>query len=329
MVSPSSHEGGRIRDLDTRLVRTFVTVAEEGSFTRAAAKLGLTQQGASGHIQRLEMLLGCLLLERSGARVTITAQGSDLLAYCHTLLIATDSLFNATAAESPRIRIGEVRGRRMMADCWQVHRHSHPTHRASFYDLLGVEQVEAVRHGQLDVGMCRLDSPVSGLNSAPLRLDPVMVMSVRQLGPVHLKGNRLGYTGLGDRYRPWVSFCELLAARYSIELEKVEYDNTMIEAIGRGQIVGEIPPILAMKGMRDYADSDPFVFHQLEDVQPYYPWSLFWRSHESRLEVKAFVATVLRVAREREWDRVTDRDVEIWVPPGAWRTETVNRSSPS
>ena len=53
-------------DLEPRLLRTFVTVAEELHFGRAATRLHLTQAAVSGHVKRLEDELAVTLLERRG-----------------------------------------------------------------------------------------------------------------------------------------------------------------------------------------------------------------------------------------------------------------------
>ena len=56
-------------DLDTRLLRAFVAVAEERSFTRAAGRLVLAQQALSAQIQQLETRVGTRLFERTTRRV--------------------------------------------------------------------------------------------------------------------------------------------------------------------------------------------------------------------------------------------------------------------
>ena len=48
-----------IRNLDTALIRTFVTVAEKASMTAAANALNLTQGAVSQQVKRLEDVLGC------------------------------------------------------------------------------------------------------------------------------------------------------------------------------------------------------------------------------------------------------------------------------
>lgn len=303
------------RDLDTRLVRTFVTVAEELSFTEAARRLGMTQQGVSTHVRRLETVLARHLFERSRGRVLLTDQGQELLPYAQAVLLATDTMFAATRAEKAPVRVAEIRGRRMMQDCWQSFRRSYPDQPVTFFDMLSREQMRAVLDGHLDVGMGRMRTPVPGLSSAPLRLDPVMVMNVVETPPLALATDRIGYTGgSSESYSEWVSFCADLSTAVGADLVRIPHDNTMLEAIGQGQMSGEVPPVLAMAGMRDYPSAEFFHFGLIRDIQPYYPWRLFWRTHESRREVRDFLSTALSVARELRWLELLDRDVEAWIP---------------
>lgn len=75
-----------IRDLDSTLLRTFVTVIETGSVSAAAMVLHRTQAAVSMALRRLEEEVGQRLLERSPRGVTPTAAGSVLLPYAHELL---------------------------------------------------------------------------------------------------------------------------------------------------------------------------------------------------------------------------------------------------
>jgi len=304
------------RDLDTRLVRTFTMVAREMSFTKAAGVLGLTQQGVSSHIRRLEELVGRPLFERNRSLVRLTEQGTSLLAHARALVAATDDFFGYSDAGVSHVRVAEIQGRQMMQDCWPVFRRQFPESQVDFYDMLSSEQVKAVQDGRLDVGMGRLAAMNPALSSAPLRLDPVLARDVRDPGPLALRTSRLGVTGIsGGRVLSWIRFCDELAAAYDVEFEKIPHDNTMVEAIGRGQMAGEIPPILAMAGTRDRPGAEYFHFETLTDVQPYFPWRIFWRKNESRREVHGFVAAARQVAREQKWLRLLPRDVETWIPP--------------
>jgi DNA-binding transcriptional LysR family regulator len=73
-------------DLDPQLLRSFVAVAEERHFTRAATRLYLAQQAVSRHVRRLEEQLGVALLTRSTRRVELTAAGERLLPRARRLL---------------------------------------------------------------------------------------------------------------------------------------------------------------------------------------------------------------------------------------------------
>src|SRR3954452_9773440 len=70
-------------------LNAFVTVAEEQSFTRAAAKLGTSQSALSYTVRRLETRLGMRLLTRTTRRVAPTEAGERLL---RTLRPALDEI---------------------------------------------------------------------------------------------------------------------------------------------------------------------------------------------------------------------------------------------
>jgi DNA-binding transcriptional LysR family regulator len=77
-------------ELDLRLLRHFVAVAEELHFTRAAARLYVAQQALSRDIARLERQLGVRLLTRTTRRVALTPDGERLLARARELLALQD-----------------------------------------------------------------------------------------------------------------------------------------------------------------------------------------------------------------------------------------------
>lgn len=64
--------------MDLALLRTFVTVHRAGSFTRAAALLGLSQPAVTSHIRTLERQLGRPLFLRRARGVTPTTIGDEL-----------------------------------------------------------------------------------------------------------------------------------------------------------------------------------------------------------------------------------------------------------
>ncbi|MGH2383836.1 MAG: LysR family transcriptional regulator [Candidatus Limnocylindria bacterium] len=78
-------------ELDLRLLRAFVAVAEELHFTRAATRLYVAQQALSRDIRRLESQIGARLFARSTRRVTLTADGERLLVHARSLLALNDA----------------------------------------------------------------------------------------------------------------------------------------------------------------------------------------------------------------------------------------------
>ena len=87
--------------IELRHFEYFVAVAEERSFTRAAARLHVVQSGVSAVIQSLERDLGARLLDRTSKRVALTDAGEALLPRARAAL---------EAAQAARDAVDEVRG---------------------------------------------------------------------------------------------------------------------------------------------------------------------------------------------------------------------------
>jgi DNA-binding transcriptional LysR family regulator len=71
---------------DFDLLRTFAAIVDNGSFTRAAQRLHLTQSTVSLQIKRLEDGLACRLFDRDGRDLKLTAEGEILLTYARQIL---------------------------------------------------------------------------------------------------------------------------------------------------------------------------------------------------------------------------------------------------
>jgi len=80
----------------------FVSVAEQGSFTRAALALSLSVAQVSRQVTRLETRLGAQLLYRTTRHVTLTETGQLYLQHCRQLL---DSLADAERAVSQHLAV--------------------------------------------------------------------------------------------------------------------------------------------------------------------------------------------------------------------------------
>lgn len=94
-----------ISNLD--LVRTFLAVAEAGSFTAAATGVYRSQAAVSQQIRRLEAQVGARLFERGRREVTLSHAGRRLLPHARQLLNASEQArLAAHGSDQHRVRIG-------------------------------------------------------------------------------------------------------------------------------------------------------------------------------------------------------------------------------
>ena len=94
--------------LDPELLQAFVAVADQRSFTRAAATLNRTQSAVSMQIKRLEDRLGVELFHRTKANVDLSSAGEGLLGYARRILALNDEAV-AQAARAQGRRRGAAR----------------------------------------------------------------------------------------------------------------------------------------------------------------------------------------------------------------------------
>jgi DNA-binding transcriptional LysR family regulator len=84
--------------MELRLLRTFKAVAEAGSFTRAAARVHLTQAAVSVHVRQLEEEIGVPVFLRVNKKLFLTDAGRALLSRAEAILRAHDEAMAEMAA---------------------------------------------------------------------------------------------------------------------------------------------------------------------------------------------------------------------------------------
>jgi DNA-binding transcriptional LysR family regulator len=90
--------------MELRHLRYFVAVAETGAFSRAAARLQITQPALWRQVHDLEAELGVRLFERAGRRIRVTSAGQGLLRRSRELLAGVEQL----AEHARSVRAGEA-----------------------------------------------------------------------------------------------------------------------------------------------------------------------------------------------------------------------------
>jgi len=81
-------------------LKAFVATAQTGSFTEAAARLGISNRLTSKYVAELESRLGARLLQRTTRKVGLTPAGQELLARAPALLDEIDDLLEGVSEES-------------------------------------------------------------------------------------------------------------------------------------------------------------------------------------------------------------------------------------
>jgi DNA-binding transcriptional LysR family regulator len=150
-----------IPDLDLDLLRSFVAVADTGSFTAGAEVVGRTQSAVSQKILRLESLLGHRVFDRSSRSLSLTRDGERLLGPARRMLDLNDETVRQFV-EPPvigRLRLG-------VADDFIPHQlprllarfaRAYPGIQLELKTGMSCELLSSLEQGQLDLAIAKRD----------------------------------------------------------------------------------------------------------------------------------------------------------------------------
>jgi len=186
--------------MELRHLRYFVTLAEELHFTRAAARLGISQPPLSQQIRQLEELLGTPLFQRSNRRVALTEAGRTMLGEARAAL-AQAARAETVARRAARGEVGELRiGLFSSApllpafrDAVLAFRRRVPEVQLTLEEGPTMGQIELLRRGRLDAAFLRCPSA----DDLPLDLETVelarepLVVALRRDHPLARAPGRL------------------------------------------------------------------------------------------------------------------------------------------
>lgn len=168
--------------MELRQLEYFVAVAEEASFTRAAARLHVAQPGVSAQVRRLEAELGEQLLDRSGRSVRPTEAGVAVLPHARAALASVGAVRGAieelTGLVRGRVAIGMVSSypSAVLPDLLASFSRLHPDVEITLGEDNSDRLVQALQHGELDlalIGSARTGPP-PGLATQTLTDEPLV-----------------------------------------------------------------------------------------------------------------------------------------------------------
>jgi DNA-binding transcriptional LysR family regulator len=185
----TTHEfAGNLPSLEC--LRSFVVVAEEASFTRAAARVHVAQPGVSAQVRRLEAELGQQLLDRSGRSVRLTEVGAAVLPFARAALRAVSNVRLAVDQLSGLVRgqvsVGMVSGSsiQVLPELLAEFRHRYPGVGIALSEEASDRLIELLRDGRLDLALIgSAGDAIPGLETAVVA-DEALVAAVSADDPL-------------------------------------------------------------------------------------------------------------------------------------------------
>jgi len=297
--------------MEFRHLQSFIAVAEELSFTRAALRLHIAQSPLSRRIRQLEEELGLRLFVRDRRTVTLTDAGRLLLDQARILTAQSlhffDTARRASKGEAGIIRIGIALGTGEKINLALVeHARRFPAVEIQCKDIVSTRQNEALREFQIDVGFLRPPIDHANLRSETVFQEKFVALipaasplarqrriKLRQLASepllVHPRDVSIGvYDKILQLYRE-----AGVTPKSIIHTSAFPYHEAgaILVASGRGIVVG-VGAMLARPALGGKVIGIP-----LDQPRAFIDVHVAWRKTESSPAVLAFLDTVRTVFR--------------------------------
>lgn len=168
--------------MEFKHLQTFQTIAAEGSFLKAAAKLQYAQSTITLHIQKLEAELGIKLFSRQGKQTELTIAGRTLQSHAGHLLYRAEQLQQAmtglVTGEAGQLRIGSVEpvASVHLAAVLAQFCKQYPKVRLSLEVGVTRSISRRVADGDLDIAICSPPAANLGLTFELLFQDPIALL---------------------------------------------------------------------------------------------------------------------------------------------------------
>lgn len=188
--------------MELRQLAYVVAVAEEASFTRAAAREHVAQPGVSAQVRRLEAELGQPLFDRAAATVTLTAAGEAVLPFARAALAGAAGVRTAidelTGLVRGHVAVGVVPSvGGQLADALADFHAEHPGVEITLVEDTSDALLDGVRSGRLDLALAGLAAAApAGLQTATVT-DEELVGAVAPGHPL-AAGRTITVRALGD-----------------------------------------------------------------------------------------------------------------------------------
>ncbi|MEP7072496.1 MAG: LysR family transcriptional regulator, partial [Verrucomicrobiota bacterium] len=145
--------------LEIRHLRYFLAVAEAGSFSRAANRLGTSQPNVSQQMRDLEAALRISLFQRKGRRIFLTATGLIFQERARAILRQIENVLEEVSTEPGQMRgalhlgVVPILNVALMPQLLGMFAENHPGISLDVEEISSTEIETALEEGRMDVGL--------------------------------------------------------------------------------------------------------------------------------------------------------------------------------
>lgn len=299
--------------VELRHLHYFIAVAEELHFSRAAERLCISQPPLSQQIRSLEDELGVKLFERTKRQVQLTKAGKVFLERSYLMLGQLEQAIAVTQrigrGEVGRLAIGFVDSAMytVLPEMLRVFREQFPAVELQLYELTTAQQIQALHHKQVDIGIVR-----SAVSEPGLRVECFLPESlVLALPETHRLSaqTQVSLCDLADEsfilfpakmgpvfYEQIIHLCQQAGFRPKVEQEAVQM-HTIIGLVAAGLGIAIIPASL-----QNFHRSG-VIYRPLQEQIPKTGLYLAWRQHDTSPVIRAFLSLAQRTT---QWESNRD-----------------------
>jgi len=258
--------------MELRSIQYFVQVADEGSITRTADKMGIAQPALTRHIKQLEAELGTQLLTRLPRGVRLTTSGRDFLEHARAIILEV-----ARASEHVRSKGQAPRGRVVMGTsptlapllltrCVARARQQCPGVTLKVVEGFSPQLLDALLTGRLDLAVMTNPPRTRALALTPLCSEPLVVIA-----PPGSRGTRQAFSLAEVSNTPFIltvglrTLVEQQLAAFGVGV-KVEAEIDSVEAIRRLLVSGVGMTIMPVSAFHEQIRAGQVAAYPVEDA---------------------------------------------------------------
>jgi DNA-binding transcriptional LysR family regulator len=249
-----------VPNLDVDQLKTFLAIADSGSFTRAAEDVNKTQSAVSMQMKRLEDVIGRALFARDGRGSRLTDEGERFIDHARKLVALNDQVVMTyrSPAISGSVRFGtpDDYADLFLPEVLAKFSRSHPYVTIDVECVSSINLMERTKRGELDIALvtfCGNESEGEVLRREELK----WVTSARH--PTHLLPTVPLATA--DMGCAWRQICTdaLTSIKRPYRIAYTSGNRSAIDAaVLQGLAIAAMPEICIRPGMRILSESEGF-----------------------------------------------------------------------